>query len=515
MRRSLTPILSFMLILLMTLAAFPALAPTGHTPVYAQEQQGNLVTVISGAANIRSGPSASTSVLGSVPGGSVLPCNGRSGTGWWRVETPFGTGWISARISQFRGDYFNLPVTSEPAGAEAISTVVAAYGPVKVYTNPNFESFVIAIVPSGDSLDIIAITGDGNWVQVNSPGGVGFVNLGSVARRGALEQLTIVGDPGPSFNGPTAQLNADTPVYGGDGNVIGTLPAGTLIPIVGRNADGTRWMVAHDFGIGFISVTNVTLAGTALEIPVRDAGTIAGPPADNVTRFTATVIVERKLLYKTDNYSAVVLDARRGAELNIIARNPDGTWLQVIYQSNVVWVNFSGISLNGTLELLPVVSTERPPNNRIIINTYALNVRSGPGPDFTSITVLAGGTEVRTTGRSPDRGWWRVEGDFGVGWVNMKFIIFRGQHWTVPFVTEPAGEIALPYAIVAIDRPVYTTWEGVEVAGTLPGGTQYTVLGRSDNNWTMLQLDTPLGRVWLNAGAVIFRGNPDLVPIIQ
>ncbi len=502
---------NFLILLLIALAAFPAIRPTA--PQIAQAQEGNLVTVISGAANIRSGPSAATTILGSVPNGMVLPCTGRSGTGWWRVESPYGTGWISARISQFRGDYAGLPVTSDPAGAEATSTVVAAYGPVKVFSNPNFDSFVIAIVPGGDSLTIIAITGDGNWVQVSSPGGVGYVNLGAVARRGPLEQLTVVGDPGPSFNGPTVQLNTDTVVIGVDGNAIGILPAGAIVPVVGRNADGTRWMVAPDFGVGFISVTNVTLAGTALEIPVVDTGTIAGPPADNVTRFTATVIVERKLLYKKDNYSGVVLDARRGAELNVIARNPDGTWLQVIYQSNVVWVNFSGISLNGSLELLPVVSTETPPNNRIIINTYALNVRSGPGPDFTSITVLSGGTEVRTTGRSPDYGWWRIEGDFGVGWVNMKYVIFRGQHWTVPFVTEPAGEIALPYAIVAIDRPVYTTWEGIEVAGTLPGGTQYTVLARSDDNWTMLQLDTPLGHVWLNAGAVVFRGNPDLVHV--
>lgn len=502
---------TFLILLLIALAAFPAIRPTA--PQIAHAQEGNLVTVISGAANIRSGPSAATTILGSVPNGTVLLCTGRSGTGWWRVESPYGTGWISARISQFRGDYAGLPVTSDPAGAEAASTVVAAYGPVKVFSNPNFDSFVIAIVPSGDSLTIIAITGDGNWVQVSSPSGVGYVNLGAVARRGPLEQLTVVGDPGPSFNGPTVQLNTDTVVIGVDGNAIGVLPAGAIVPVVGRNADGTRWMVAPDFGVGFISVTNVTLAGTALEIPVVDTGTIAGPPADNVTRFTATVIVERKLLYKKDNYSGVVLDARRGAELNVIARNPDGTWLQVIYQSNVVWVNFSGISLNGSLELLPVVSTETPPNNRIIINTYALNVRSGPGPDFTSIAVLSGGTEVRTTGRSPDYGWWRIEGDFGVGWVNMKYVIFRGQHWTVPFVTEPAGEIALPYAIVAIDRPVYTTWEGIEVAGTLPGGTQYTVLARSDDNWTMLQLDTPLGHVWLNAGAVVFRGNPDLVPV--
>lgn len=478
-------------------------------------QGGNTLTVVTGAANIRSGPGENTTILGIVYAGEVLTATGRSDTGWWRVNTAFGTGWISGRITVFRGDYASIPVTNEPAGVFAPSTVVAANGPVKVYSNPNESSFVIYIIPSGSSAPIVGRTGDGAWLQVTTPAGNGFVSYISIARRGPLDEVALVNDPGPSFRGPTVQLGADQAVINDAGSSIGGLGAGTTIPVIGRNADNSRWMVAVDtIGIGWINVANVTLAGPASDIPLRAVDTRPGPVADNAVHATAIVIAERKLFYARPSFTVVMLDGGRGTEVGIIGRSSDGLWLQGIVRNNVIWMVFSSITLNGDMANIPVVDVEPVNRNHIVINTYALNVRSGPGAQYTSLATVSGGSTFRTTGVSPDRVWWRIEGDFGVGWVRTRHILFRGDVNTVPVVTEPVGEIAPATAVTKGNVAVYTAPDGITQAGALTINTEYVITGHNVD-WTWYQLDTPLGLVWIRAGDIYFRGDFDVVPLVQ
>ncbi|NDJ86469.1 MAG: SH3 domain-containing protein [Chloroflexi bacterium] len=505
----------FLTLLLVIFLLFSVIqAPVAH-PVKAQDA-GNTVTIATGAANIRSGPSFGTTVLGIAYAGEVLPVSGQSGTGWWRVETQFGTGWVSARITIFRGNRDAVPVTSEPAGLGAPTTIVAASGPVKVYSNPNANSFVVTIIPTGGSAEIIGQTGDGGWYQVSTPAGTGFVSYAAAARRGPLDGISVVGDPGPSFRGPTVQLNAGQNIVSEGGEVIGSLPAGATLPITGRNADNTRWRVAVDgVGIGWINVANASIAGAASEVPLVNASTIPGPPPDDTVHATATTIVERKLFYANTSFTVVMLDGGRGTQVGIIGRTSDGLWLRVIVGSNVVWMVFSGITLNGDMAAIPVVDDIRPNRNHIVVNAYSLNVRTGPGPEYAVIAQLSGGTAVRATGVSPDRVWWRVEDEsFGVGWVRTRYILFRGDVNTIPVVTEPVGELEAQTVVTRRPAPVYSWSDRLQVVGELPMDTEYVVLGR-DRDWTMYMIDTSYGQVWIAREDIYFRGFWETVPLVE
>ncbi|MCB9435665.1 MAG: SH3 domain-containing protein [Anaerolineales bacterium] len=496
------------------LTAFFLLSIALIPPTFAQE--GNTVTVVSLGANIRSGPSTSTTILGSVPAHAVLPVTGQSGTGWWRVESAYGTGWISNRVAAFRGDINSVPVVTEPSGVFVpdIVTVVAANGPAKVYSTPNYSSFVTTIIPTGGSATVIGQTEDGNWYQVIAAGGSGFVNVGTVVHRGDLSSIPFVGDPGPTFRGPTVQLNTTQNVVNDAGQIIGQLPAGATLPIIGRNADNTKWMVIPDgVGIGWINVANVSIAGSAEGVPLRGAEGVAGPAFDSAAHATLTIISDRKLLYNTNAYSVVMLDARRGEEIGIIGRSPDGLWLKTIIRSNVVWAVFSGITFNGDMAALPITDDTPQPDNHIIANAYKLNVRSGPGPEYTILAVVDGGTKLTTTGVSADRVWWRVEGDFGVGWVRTRYILFRGDVSMIPVVSEPLGEIASAIAVSQYATKYYADPNAVTELGTLPSNGEYEITG-VNSEWTMFQIDTPYGRVWVKRAHVYFRGFYEVVPVI-
>jgi uncharacterized protein YraI len=62
----------------------------------------------------------------------------------------------------------------------------------------------------------------------------------------------------------------------------------------------------------------------------------------------------------------------------------------------------------------------------IVVNTGNLNVRTGPGPQFSILGSVPGGTVLEGIGVTPDGAWYLVESPFGRGWVFGEYTLFRG-----------------------------------------------------------------------------------------
>jgi uncharacterized protein YraI len=481
-------------------------------------QGGNVVVVNTGAINIRSGPSANTTSLGTVSGGVELAVTGRSADGaWWRVDTAFGTGWVSASLVAFQGVLDAVPVVDQPAGVVEPPTVIVDRFAATVYRNPNPDSFVVGIAPTNAVLVVSGRSMDGNWWQVETPMGTGWINAGEVAFRGDISLVQRVGDPGPSFNGPTIRVNVDTTVLTqpGGGETLATLPAGTALPASGRSADNTWWQVAGIFGIGWIPVSNVSLAGSAASIRVASDATVGGPEFTGRAFATALVEAERKVAYAGDSFSSDPMwDARLGEQLGVVGRSADGLWLQVTKPGYIGWMNFSGLTLQGDMAGIPIVTLTVTVNNVAIVNIHRLNIRGGPGAQYQSLTSVPGGTTLSVTGRHPTLPWLRVEGDFGVGWVRILYIVFRGNWSAVPFVTEPVGTLEAPVAYLGVAQYVYSQPNlDFPTGGLLPAGL-YVIVGWTPGlGWA--ELETPLGNVWLPSDLFLMRGIAQNAPVVQ
>ena len=485
------------------------LAPVAHA------QGSNYVVVNTGAVHIRSGPSPYMTSLGTVAGGTELAVTGRNaGTTWWRVDSPFGVGWVSDYYVAFRGNLDAVPVVDQPAGTLAPATVIVDRYPATVYSNPDADSFVVGISPTNAVLTVTGISADGKWWQVMTTAGPGWVSVNEVALRGDVSMIPVAGDPGPSFNGPTIRVNSDTTVSSqpGGGDTIATLPAGAMVPAVGRTSDITWWQVT-DGWIGWIPVQDVSLAGSVDNIRVVAQGSATGPASTGAVVARALVEVDRKIAYAEDSYgSAPMWDARLGEELGVIARSTNGSWLKVTKDRYEGWMNFSGLTLFGSLASLPVIDTTPVIANVAVVNIHRLNIRSGPGAEYQALTSVPGGTTLSVTGRHPSLPWLRVQGDFGVGWVRILYIIFRGVWSAVPVVTEPVGALEAPLAIVNYPHHVYTqpSWE--VQAGSIEGGL-YPIVGRSANGQWVL-IDTSLGQVWISLSEIEIRGLIGNAPVI-
>jgi uncharacterized protein YraI len=504
-------LIALILITALTVSTIALSAPS----VLAQDSP--VVVVDTGAINIRSGPAPNTVSLGSVYGGTELPVTGRNASNtWWRVDSPFGIGWVAADLVAFQGNRDAVPIVSEPVGTLEQPMVFVEGYPATVYRNPNYDSFVIGIVPTGVSLPAVGRSNDGNWWQVQTSMGLGWINITEVVLRGDGTLVPRVGDPGPSFVGPTIRVNTDVTVTSepGGGTTVATLSAGTAIPANGRSADNTWWQVAGDFGWGWIPVDNVSLAGSAENIPVAANTYIPGPGYTGAAFATAVVESNRKVAYADYNFSSDPMwDARLGEQMSVIARNPTGLWLEVVKSNGWTgWMNFSGLTLNGSMAGIPIKDTTPIIRNIVIVNVHRLHLRAGPGAQYVSLWSFPGGAELDVTGRHPTLPWIRVEGPWGVGWVRILYIIFRGDWNAVPIVTEPVGDLEMPLAIINTPHHIYAEPNYELQLGSIAPDL-YTIIGWSPYyEWALIQ--TPLGDGWIHSDEFEIRGFVDNAPII-
>lgn len=483
----------------------------------AAAQSGPVVIVNTGAVHVRSGPAPNTTVIGTLAGGVELAVTGRNAdTTWWRVTSPFGVGWVSDLYVVFRGTLDAVPVVSTPAGTLEIPTLIIDGYPATVYRNPDVDSFVVGIAPTGAELTLVGMSPDGNWWQVQTTLGLGWLKVEDAALRGDINLVPRVGDPGPAFDGPTVRVNAATPVTSqpGSGTTIATLPAGTALPAGGRSADNTWWQVGGTFGIGWIPVANVSLSGASDNIRAISPATAAGPAYTGAAFGQAVVEVDRKVAYASYTFdSDPMWDAHLGDRLGVVGRSMDGLWLHVVFGDFTGWMNFSGLTLEGSMAGLPVEDLTPVIENIVIVNIHRLHIRSGPGAQYQSLTSVPGGTVLDVTGRHPTLPWIRVTGDFGVGWVRILYIIFRGNWNDVPVVTEPVGGLEMPVAIVEINHHVYSQPAWDYPAGALPPGL-YTIIGwTADYKWA--KIESPLGDVWIHVDEFLLRGTAVNAPVLQ
>jgi uncharacterized protein YraI len=267
------------------------------------------------------------------------------------------------------------------------------------------------------------------------------------------------------------------------------------------------------------------------------------------------------------NYS-VLLVATGGSQFPVLGVARDLVWYQINTDAGIGWVNVQfvvargdftnvpfvdaptvAVSTTGTTTTLNTTVATAPrqsiEGNRVIINTGNLNVRSGPGASYSIIAKVSGGVELAISGRAPDDIWLLVEGSFGLGWVNTQYVIFRGDYSTVPIIedayrgggviittTNPVTNTSqaviataqpAPVAVNTGNRAIINTGNlnvrsgpggSYGIIAKVAGGTELSVVGRApDDVWLLIQGYFGLG--WVNTQYVIFRGDYNIVPIIE
>ncbi|MBC7809537.1 MAG: SH3 domain-containing protein, partial [Burkholderiales bacterium] len=175
----------------------------------------------------------------------------------------------------------------------------------------------------------------------------------------------------------------------------------------------------------------------------------------------------------------------------------------------------------------------------IVVNTGFLNVRSGPGGQYTVIGTLPGGAELAVLALTPDVEWYLVQGSFGQGWIDSEFVLFRGNADSVPVINyESVTSIAPTVVTVQGSAAPVSVSPGTTTASaraivntsylnvrsgpggqyglitTISGGTELAALGITpDSEWYLVR--GSFGDGWIDSEFVIFRGDFRALATIQ
>jgi uncharacterized protein YgiM (DUF1202 family) len=204
----------------------------------------------------------------------------------------------------------------------------------------------------------------------------------------------------------------------------------------------------------------------------------------------------------TFNRTAVVY---QGTTVTLLGRNQSATWVKIqMANGHQGWVNVAYTFPSVAVVNLPVVDAPAPPSATAtaVVNTGALNVRSGPSVAYTAVAVAYQGQAMHLLGRNVNSSWAKVRLISGQeGWVNAGLIIPSVPISSLPVADAPA---VTPTAVVNTGALNVRSGPGVgySVVTWVQQGQTLHLLGRNANS-SWVQVRTASSQQgWVNASLI-------------
>ena len=157
-----------------------------------------------GAVNMRTAPNTDAAILGQVPAGQVLSVLGRNTHGdWLHVRLDSGeTGWMKAdlllqTLGNIQAIYDSTPAPQQRFGELGRLAKVVAPAGVNLRNAPDVSFAVVASLPDGVMVNLLARSPYSPWVKVEFSGMTGWLALVTLQTQSVLDALPIDYDVPP------------------------------------------------------------------------------------------------------------------------------------------------------------------------------------------------------------------------------------------------------------------------------------------------------------------------------
>ncbi len=183
-----------------------------------------------------------------------------------------------------------------------------------------------------------------------------------------------------------------------------------------------------------------------------------------------------------------------------------------------------------TFQMLPVAILPTPePNAPSAQTTTAVNLRSGPGENYTVFGVMQPGLQGQVVGKSEDGMWWALNmpvSATGIGWASAQYVNVSNAEG-VPVMTAPPVPPSVEPVPPGPDDPQATALQPVYVRqgpgetypayGTAQPGMTALVIGKSeDGAYWVVRVNpqfVPSGFAWVQA-SLVQASNVENAPVI-
>jgi uncharacterized protein YgiM (DUF1202 family) len=420
-----------------TATATPATTATAvpnNTPTPAPTAvSGAVATIATGALNVRSGPSLAYSAVAVVYQGNVVSLIGRNAaSSWAKIRLSNGTeGWVNAASTYITPNVSigSLPLADSASAPVSSATALVATGALNVRSGPGVTYSVLTVASQGQTVMLLGRNSNSSWAKIRLGNGTeGWVNVTLITPSVSISSLPLADSPAapqpPVPVAPGAVLN----LRSGPGfnyPLTGTVYQGLQVNAVGRNANST-WLKVRlsDGQEGWIGTQYVQLTIPIGNLPVMDGSvpTSSATPLPVVNAATVSTGAANVRSGPGIGYGIVTV-ANQGQVVTLLARNNLNSWVKVrLANSTEGWINTSLLTTSVNISSLPI-QFEQTLSASGLVNTAALNVRTGPGTSYGVTAVVYKDQGVALLGRNADSSWVKVRLNNGtVGWINAAFV---------------------------------------------------------------------------------------------
>ncbi|MBX3064257.1 MAG: SH3 domain-containing protein [Anaerolineae bacterium] len=162
------------------------------------------------------------------------------------------------------------------------------------------------------------------------------------------------------------------------------------------------------------------------------------------------------------------------------------------------------------LTAAPVRAESKP---RVIINVYALNMRTGPGAFYASIIKLSGGSEFPIIGQNKNASWLLIETGAGKGWINRYYVITRDWDRNAPVVESTSTDFAGTVSAGSGALRATPKLDGEKI-GSYVRRTEVTIIGQSeDGGWWLVKVGTQQG--WMSKAVIRTSREANKTPVVK
>lgn len=416
-------------------ATVSATAQPTNTPMpTATAVSGAAATIATGALNVRSGPSLAYPAVAVVYQGNVVSLIGRNADSTWaKIRLSNGTqGWVNAASAYITPNVSisSLPLADSTTAPTSSATALVATGALNVRSGPGVTYSVLTAVSQGQTVMLLGRNANSSWAKIRLGNGTeGWVNVTLITPSVAISSLPLADSPAapepPVPVAPGAVLN----LRSGPGTnypVTGSVYQGLQVNAVGRNAAST-WLKVRlsDGQEGWIAAQYVQLTVPIGNLPIMDGSTPASNPATPVpVANSATVSTGAANVRSGPGIGyGIVTVANQGQVVSMLARNSISSWVKIQIGSGTHgWINAELLTPSVAISSLPVENVQTLSASGLV-DTAALNVRTGPGITYGVTAVVYQDQGVALLGRNADTSWLKVRlNDGTVGWVNAAYI---------------------------------------------------------------------------------------------
>lgn len=248
--------------------------------------------------------------------------------------------------------------------------------------------------------------------------------------------------------------------------VVTVIPSGATVGVTGDAQNGFL-PVSWNGSSGWSSADYLSLSGST------ESGT--GPVSG-----TAQTVAPLNFRSGPSTDYDVILVIPSGATVSLTGQQ-SGDFVSIDYSGNQGWVSSQFLTTTGSVPA-PQSEPEPAPAVGAALTTAALHLRSGPGTENASLTIMPAGATVTVTGAAQN-GWLPVTYNGTSGWSSAEFLTTGDA--PVASAPQPSSEQPASSSMVTTASLNMRSGAGTEygVITVIPAGSTVSVTGSGQNGF--------------------------------